>query len=68
MRKYMDLELTRLEESFTEHDLRGKVGSEVDTDVEAQQQLAHSDTWTTRKHYRSRGTLVTPAKGFFSGD
>jgi len=62
------LRLTSLEESFSEHDLRGKVGSDVDTDVEAQEQLGHSDTKTTRKHYRRRGSVVKAAKGFFQGD
>jgi len=62
------LRLTSLEESFSEHDRRGKVGSDVDTDVEAQEQLGHSDTKTTRKHYRRRGSVVKAAKGFFQGD
>jgi integrase len=58
------LELTKLEESFTEHDLRAKVGSDVESDIDAQRLLAHSDAATTRKHYRRRGSEVTPAKGF----
>ncbi|MEX0827363.1 MAG: hypothetical protein WD005_00245 [Haliea sp.] len=60
------LALTDLEESFTEHDLRGKVASDMATDIEAQNILANSDAKVTRKHYRRKGTLVTPAKGFFS--
>jgi len=44
------------------------LGSDVDTDVEAQEQLGHSDTKTTRKHYRRRGSVVKAAKGFFQGD
>ena len=60
------LELTDLSRSFKEHDLRAKVASDLDTDAQAQQQLAHSDSKVTRKHYRRKGTVVTPAKGFFS--
>jgi integrase len=58
------LELTDLEDRFTEHDLRGKVGSDFDTDQEAQNQLGHSDPKTTRKHYRRKGSVVQAAKGF----
>ncbi len=62
------LELTDLQEKFTEHDLRGKVGSDFKTDGEAQAQLGHSDTKTTQKHYRRRGSVVQAAKGFFRED
>jgi integrase len=58
------LEKTNLETSFTEHDLRAKVGSDVDSDIDAQKLLAHSDAATTRKHYRRKGSVVTPAGGF----
>jgi integrase len=58
------LEQTSLEERFTEHDLRAKVGSDVDSDQEAQRLLAHADAATTRKHYRRKGAKVAPAKGF----
>ena len=61
------LDKTDLEIRFTEHDLRAKVGSDVDSDQEAQRLLAHSDAATTRKHYRRNGAVVTPAKGFFQG-
>ena len=59
------LKLTQLEESFTEHDLRGKVGSDFDTDSQAQSTVGHSDAKTTRKHYRRKGSVVQPAGGFF---
>ena len=62
------LALTRLEEKFTEHDLRGKVGSDFDTDIEAQAQLGHSDAKTTRKHYRRKGSVVQAAKGFLTDE
>ena len=58
---------TALKESFTEHDLRGKAASDLDSDTAAQDLLAHSDLKTTRKHYRRKGTLVTPTAGFFRG-
>ena len=56
MRKALDE--TGLEQRFTEHDLRVKVGSDVDSDVEAQKLLAHTDVATTSKHYRRRGSVV----------
>jgi integrase len=55
---------TALTERFTEHDLRAKVGSDLDTDQQATELLAHSSTQLTRKHYRRKGQTVTPAKGF----
>jgi len=58
------LQKTGLVESFTEHDLRAKVGSDVDSDIDAQKLLSHSDAATTKKHYRRRGSVVAPAKGF----
>ena len=54
-----------LVESFREHDLRAKVASDLDTLQQAQEQLAHSDSKVTNKHYRRKGTVVQPAKGFF---
>jgi integrase len=62
------LMVTALEERFTEHDLRAKVGSDVATDVEAQALLAHASTAITMKHYRRNGAVVTPAKGFSLGE
>tara|TARA_B110000908_G_scaffold9521_1_gene11555 strand:+ start:139 stop:1239 length:1101 start_codon:yes stop_codon:yes gene_type:complete len=58
------LEKTTLEVSFTEHDLRAKVGSDEDSLAEAQKLLNHTNAATTRKSYRRRGATVTPAKGF----
>jgi integrase len=58
---------TNLTESFREHDLRAKVASDLDTLQQAQEQLAHSDSKVTNKHYRRKGTVVSPAKGFFKG-
>jgi len=58
------LEQTKLVERFTEHDLRAKVGSDVESDIDAQKLLAHADAATTRKHYRRKGSVVSPARGF----
>ncbi len=55
---------TDLVERFTVHDLRGKVGSDMETDERAQELLDHSSVTMTRKSYRRKGKVVTPAKGF----
>ena len=55
---------TQLLEKFTDHDLRAKVASDLDTDEEASALLAHSSLQITRKHYRLRGQKVAPAAGF----
>jgi integrase len=46
---------------FTEHDLRGKVGSDAESDERAAQLLGHSTTAVTRKHYRRKMQIVKPA-------
>lgn len=58
------LDETDLQESFTDHDLRTKVASDLDSDQEASALLAHSSLQITRKHYRLRGQTVVPASGF----
>ena len=58
---------TGLTASFTDHDLRSKVASDLDTDQEASALLAHSSLQVTRKHYRLRGQKVAPAPGFKIG-
>lgn len=55
---------TQLEESFTDHDLRTKVASDLDTDQQASDLMAHSSLQITRKHYRLKGQKVAPAPGF----
>ena len=55
---------TELTEKFTEQDLRAKVGSDAASDFEAMEKLAHTNTNTTKKHYRRRGNLVSPGQGF----
>ena len=58
------LDETRLEEKFTDHDLRTKVASDLDTDQQASDLMAHSSLQVTRKHYRLRGQKAAPAPGF----
>ena len=55
---------TGLQESFTDHDLRSKVASDLDTDQQASDLLAHSSLAVTRKFYRLKGQKVDPAAGF----
>ena len=54
---------TQLGESFTDHDLRTKVASDLDTDQQASDLMAHSSLQITRKHYRLKGQKVAPAPG-----
>ena len=58
------IELSSLQESFTEHDLRAKVSSDIDSEFDAQKLLQHADVATTRKHYRRKGSITAPADGF----
>jgi integrase len=44
------------------HDLRGKAGSDVATEDEAQQLMGHADRKMTRKHYRRRPERVNPVR------
>jgi integrase len=55
---------TQLTERFTDHDLRTKVASDLDTDQEASDLMVHSSLQVTRKHYRLKGQKVAPAAGF----
>lgn len=51
-----------LQEPFTRHDLRAKVGSDADTEHRAQQLLGHSSPAMTRKHYRRAVPIIDPTK------
>lgn len=55
---------TQLQQRFTDHDLRTKVASDLDTDQQASDLMAHSSLQVTRKHYRLKGQKVAPAAGF----
>jgi integrase len=51
---------TKVTESFTEHDLRAKVGSDADSVEHAQALLAHADPSTTKRIYRRKAEVVKP--------
>lgn len=48
---------TKLQERFTEHDLRAKVGSDAETDEEAQRQLDHTNRNQTLTYRRKSVTM-----------
>lgn len=62
--RFMDrvLEETEVKERFTEHDIRGKTGSDSASDQEAAKLLGHSNVQVTRKHYRRKGEKVRPLR------
>lgn len=47
---------------FWEHDIRGKTGSDSQTDAAAQELLGHDNPATTRRHYRRGERKVTPLR------
>lgn len=51
-----------LQESFTRHDLRAKVGSDADTEHRAQQLLGHTSPTMTRRHYRRAVRMIDPTE------
>lgn len=53
---------TDLEQSFTRHDLRAKVGSDAENEARAQELLRHTDPAMTRKHYRRKKQMIRPVK------
>jgi len=53
---------TDLEQSFTRHDLRAKVGSDAVNEARAQELLRHSDPAMTRTHYRRKKRMIRPVK------
>lgn len=53
---------TELEESFTMHDLRAKVGSDADSEQRAQELLDHTSPSITRAHYRRKRRAIRPVK------
>ena len=56
------LEETRITERFTEHDLRGKVGSNTESLERARQVLGLADTKCTEKAYRRKPKIVRPLR------
>jgi integrase len=53
---------TKITERFTEHDLRGKTGSDAESLDRAQQLLGHADSKITAKTYRRKPQLVRPLR------
>lgn len=53
---------TKVEEGFTEHDLRAKCASDAESLERARQLLAHADSRTTKRFYRRKPERVRPAK------
>lgn len=54
---------TKLTERFTEHDLRAKAGSDMETDAEAQRLLDHTNPGQTRV-YRRKAVVMPTGKVF----
>jgi integrase len=53
---------TKVTERFTEHDLRAKAGSDVESDERARELLGHSSVGITRRVYRRKALVIRPAK------
>ena len=53
---------TKITERFTEHDLRGKVGSDAESLERARQLLGHADSNITERVYRRKPEFVKPLR------
>lgn len=53
---------TKVEERFTEHDLRAKCASDAESLQHAQTLLAHADNKVTNKHYRRAPVVIKPLR------
>jgi integrase len=62
--RYMDrvIKETKVENHFTEHDLRAKVASDAGTLEHARSLLAHADSRTTDRIYRRKAEVVKPLR------
>jgi len=49
---------TKITEHFVDHDLRAKVGSDIEDIENARKALSHASSSTTRKHYRRKPEIV----------
>lgn len=60
-RRFMDkaLKETKLTERFTEHDLRAKVASDLESE-HARQLLGHSNIEFTERVYRRKAEIIKP--------
>jgi integrase len=53
---------TDVKERFTEHDLRGKVGSDVASIERATDLLGHASKEITKRHYRRKPEVIKPVR------
>jgi hypothetical protein len=53
---------TKITQRFTEHDLRGKVGSDAESLERARQLLGHADSKITERVYRRKPELIRPLR------
>jgi integrase len=53
---------TKISQRFTEHDLRGKVGSDAESLERARQLLGHADSKITERVYRRKPEIVRPLR------
>jgi integrase len=53
---------TDVKERFTEHDLRGKVGSDVASIERATDLLGHASEEITKRHYRRKPEVIKPVR------
>lgn len=62
--RYMDrvIKETKVENHFTEHDLRAKVASDAESLEHARALLAHADSRTTDRIYRRKAEVVKPMR------
>jgi|SRR5579871_2052301 len=56
---------TKVQERFTEHDLRAKCASDAESLEKARALLSHADARTTQRFYRRKPELVEPPKSRF---
>ena len=56
------LKETQIAERFTEHDLRGKVGSDAESLERARELLGHADSKITGRVYRRKPEIVRPLR------
>jgi hypothetical protein len=53
---------TKIAERFTEHDLRGKVGSDLASIGRATDLLGHASREFTKRHYRRKPEVIKPVR------
>ena len=53
---------TKITERFTEHDLRGKAGSDAESLERARQLLGHADSKITQAAHRRKPEVVRPLR------